>query len=560
MCLQRHTFGLKFCIAKEKAMENRNFLWTLTSIALVFGMMVIGCPQEDNTEPSKNPKSSAADILTLKIGDVAGAINETEIQVRVPLSSNFDVEAVRPAITLSDRATISPSMGIAVDFSKPVEYTVTAEDGTTKKKYTVSIVQIAVVTDGNLKAVLDKISKGGSYDIEMASNNIGFAPYTFPEGSKEKSKDITLSGSGTARTIGLSSSQKGYLFTVGQYVTLTLEDITLQGISDNNTALINVELFGNLVLESGAKISGNTNTTTSGLNAGGGVFSTGTTTINGGEISGNSTHMGGGIYADFSRITLNSGKISNNTAKYGGGVYGNITVNGGEISGNNGGEGGGVNGNVIITGGAIKNNTATSFLSALGRPIGGRGGGVHGRLTMSGGTIEGNTAVSTTITYPSQGGGVYSGNSTISQGADSVLSGGTITNNTADQGGGIYVPSSGSLMMSKDIKITPSTSTVCLEFYKSSTTGAITNGSIPITESLSGSGIIANLDIYGDSSLAFSEMIGKSILTGNIDNSVISRFVLNKYQYISNNTLQNEVLATKDGGYSIAANGILKKN
>ena len=539
-------------------MTKKRLLTGVLAIALVLGMTVIGCPQD---VPEKS-RSSAADILTFKIGDVTGTINGTEIQVRVPLSSSFDVEAVRPAITLSNGATVSPATGIAADFSKPVEYTVTAEDGTTKKKYTVSIVQIAVVTDGNLKAVLDKISKGGSYDIEMASNNIGFAPYTLPAGSYGKAKDITLHGSGTARTLGLSSSQKGYLFTVEQYVTLTLKDITLQGISDNNTALIKVKQFGNLVLESGANISGNTNTTTSdSLNSGGGVFLyDGTITINGGEISGNSSsYSGGGIGVFMGGITLNSGKISNNTAaSYGGGVYGNITVNGGEISGNTGRAGGGVYGNVTITGGAIKNNTASSSTSLIRG-----GGGVSGKLTMSGGTIEGNSAVSTDARYPSQGGGVYSGK--VLGGEDSVLSGGTITNNTADQGGGIYVPASGSLMMSKDAIITPSTSTVCLEFYKGST-DTITNGSIGIAESLSGSGIIANLDISsysssGAPSLAFSEMIGKPILTGNIDNSVISRFVLGKYQYISGDVLQNEELATKDGsGYSIAANGTLKKN
>jgi len=546
-------------------------LWLgMLVMALVFGMMVVGCPQpdktnddDDETELPENSKSSDADILTLKIGDVAGAINGTEIEVRVPLSSDFNVEAVSPVITLSARATVSPDTAIAADFSKPVEYTVTAEDGTTEKKYTVSIVQIAVVTDGNLKAVLDKISKSGSYDIEMASSNIGFAPYTLPAGSYGKSKDITLHGSDTARTIGLSSTQKGYLFTVGQYITLTLKDITLQGISDNNTALIKVGQFGNLVLENGSKISGNTNTSTSALSDdGGGVFSSGTITINGGEISGNSSQWGGGIYRDlFGSVILDSGKISNNTATTnGGGVNGNITVNGGEISNNTAGLfGGGVYGDVTITGGAIKNNTVSgSWSGNLDRS----GGGIYGKLIMSGGTIEGNSAVSTRTNYPSRGGSVYI------TGLNSVLSGGTITNNTADQGGGIYISSSGSLMMSKDAIITPSTSTVCLGFYKDTTgtTTTIRNGSIGITESLSGSGIIANLDISSYSyssapSLAFSEMIGKPILTGNIDNNVISRFVLGKYQYISGDVLQNEELATKDGsGYSIAANGTLLKN
>ena len=56
-------------------------------------------------------------------------------------ATNDDLKALTPTFQISDKATVSPASGIVQDFSggKSVEYTVMAENGTTKV-YTVSIV------------------------------------------------------------------------------------------------------------------------------------------------------------------------------------------------------------------------------------------------------------------------------------------------------------------------------------------------------------------------------------------------------------------------------------
>jgi len=551
------TFFAKF---KEFFMKKAFKLFGIIALVVVIGFSMAACGGGDSGDPAENnpppppTKSSDADILTFKVGETAGNIDGTEIQLRILLSGSFNIEAVSPVITLSDKATVSPNSGATVDFSKPVEYTVTAEDGTTVKKYTVSIIQTAKVTDGNLKAVLDQITKGGSYDIEMASNSASFAPYSIPAGTSAKPKDIALYGSGDARSISLSSSQKGSLFTVGQYVTVTLKDITLQGISDSNAALVRVNQNGNLVLGSGAKIIGNTNTTEDLTSASaGGVYSSGSVTINGGEISSNnSQYMGGGIAGG--TVTLTSGKIADNTAKnYGGGVYSAITVNGGEISGNKAVQGGGVYGNVTMTGGTIKNNKAEGSGSAFSPT----GGGVYGKVIMSGGIIEGNSAVSTadnSLRSPSRGGGIYSGSALGGQ--ESVLSGGTITNNTASIGGGIYVPASGSLTMSKDIVVTPSetANAIALTFNKSSTT--VTNATINVAEAFSGSGAIANVDIFRDGAIDLPDFMGRAIITGNIDAGTISRFVLGKSQIQISSSLELSTTNAK-GNFKLESDGKL---
>jgi hypothetical protein len=109
---------------------------------------------------------------------------------------------------------------------------------------------------------------------------------------------ITLKGKDAERTVQLSGT--GSLFTVGSGVSLILdENISLKGVSDNTTSLVTVNAGGTLELRDGAKISGNTNTSS----YGGGVYvsDSGTFTMEGGEISGNtvsssaSSTRGGGV-------------------------------------------------------------------------------------------------------------------------------------------------------------------------------------------------------------------------------------------------------------------------
>lgn len=84
-------------------------------------------------------KSTAADITGFSIGDRSGVISGTDITISVP--STADRASLSPTMTLSPGATVSPS-GVT-DFSSPVTYTVTAEDGTTQKQWKVTVSQDA---------------------------------------------------------------------------------------------------------------------------------------------------------------------------------------------------------------------------------------------------------------------------------------------------------------------------------------------------------------------------------------------------------------------------------
>jgi hypothetical protein len=216
---------------------------------------------------------------------------------------------------------------------------------------------------------------------------------------------LTLKGKNPGTTINLGSV--GSLFRVMEGVKLVLDEhITLRGRTDNTIALLYIG--GSVEMKTGSKITGNTNPSSY---SGGGVYvSGGTFTMNGGEISDNTSFSsytsscGGGVYVEYGTFFMNGGEISDNTSSSGGGVYvsgGTFTMSGGEISDNTSSYGGGgvyvSGGTFTMSGGEISSNISSSSYYY--------GGGVcveYGTFTMSGGEISGNIASSS-----SSGGGVY---------------------------------------------------------------------------------------------------------------------------------------------------------
>ena len=83
------------------------------------------------------PASSAKDILNCDFGALGQAtIAGTNITLTVPPNQN--VTSLAPTFTISPLATISPASGSTQNFTNPVAYTVTAQNGTTQV-YSVSV-------------------------------------------------------------------------------------------------------------------------------------------------------------------------------------------------------------------------------------------------------------------------------------------------------------------------------------------------------------------------------------------------------------------------------------
>lgn len=107
-------------------------------------LLAIGyaCKKPDTTtpisKPQENPvaKSAAKDIISFDFKTVTPKVNSkvdlVNKEVTALLPMDADIKKLIPTITISEKATISPATDQAQDFSNPVTYTVTAEDGSTQ--------------------------------------------------------------------------------------------------------------------------------------------------------------------------------------------------------------------------------------------------------------------------------------------------------------------------------------------------------------------------------------------------------------------------------------------
>ena len=116
-------------------MQKQPIFRSLIALAILLGI-VWSCKKEDPAPVKSTEKA----ISTFAFSGISPAVNAsisgTTISAGVPFS--VDVTTLVPTITVSTKATVSPASGSAQNFTNPVTYTVTAEDGTTQK-YTVTV-------------------------------------------------------------------------------------------------------------------------------------------------------------------------------------------------------------------------------------------------------------------------------------------------------------------------------------------------------------------------------------------------------------------------------------
>ena len=90
---------------------------------------MIACKKEDPA-PAKSTEKAITIFSFASLNPVVtGSISGTSISATVPFGTNL---SLTPTISVSTKATVSPSSGSSQDFSKSVAYTVTAEDGSTQ--------------------------------------------------------------------------------------------------------------------------------------------------------------------------------------------------------------------------------------------------------------------------------------------------------------------------------------------------------------------------------------------------------------------------------------------
>lgn len=126
--------------------------------------------------------STAAEIVSFVLAEQTGAatINSAAGTIAIEVNSSANLAALTPTIQVSAGATISPASGAVQDFSNPVTYTVTAQDNTTTKPWTVTVTkpQVNVVTIAQIQQPTG--STGDSPYINQVVQTTGIVTAIYP--------------------------------------------------------------------------------------------------------------------------------------------------------------------------------------------------------------------------------------------------------------------------------------------------------------------------------------------------------------------------------------------
>jgi hypothetical protein len=100
---------------------------------------------------------------------VTGIIDETAKTISVAVPYNTNTAAMAPAISVSPKAAVSPAAGTAQNFTNPVSYTVTAENGSTAA-YTVTLTKAG---QGGLTLIYPEDAASGAFTADLTLSKSG---------------------------------------------------------------------------------------------------------------------------------------------------------------------------------------------------------------------------------------------------------------------------------------------------------------------------------------------------------------------------------------------------
>ena len=131
--------------------------------------------------------NNSAKVLSLKLAGVAGTIDHSkkEITVALPFSKN-DITKLKGTLTLSPQATADKNITTEIDYTSPVPFTITAQDGT-KNTYTVKVLNnenkilslklngVAGTIDHSKKEIIVSLPFG-NHDITKLTGTLTLSP------------------------------------------------------------------------------------------------------------------------------------------------------------------------------------------------------------------------------------------------------------------------------------------------------------------------------------------------------------------------------------------------
>ncbi len=193
---------------KIMEIKNRYFFGLL---AFIFSIsQLTQCTKDD--KPSE--KSKHALIISFELGNYKGKINGTSLLIELPYAA--DISSLSAKVKLSSKATIKPDPTTVKDWSAPVWFTVTAENGKNSKKYKVEVkILPAVLT---FEKLTKEYTEGGHLNATEILKHVKGkkASYTLKEITNLNPNDI-VKVNGSAPNLRLEFNRVG-VFTVSLHL------------------------------------------------------------------------------------------------------------------------------------------------------------------------------------------------------------------------------------------------------------------------------------------------------------------------------------------------------
>lgn len=126
-----------------------------------------------------------------KNGDI-DHVNGT-ITVKLPMETKDEQIMAIPIIEISENATLSPAIGISQDFTEDITYTVTAEDGSTKKSYNILIELSEDVISGEKDVKSFAIESFPNAKVTINNQNREISVILPSDTATSKLKNLTIS-------------------------------------------------------------------------------------------------------------------------------------------------------------------------------------------------------------------------------------------------------------------------------------------------------------------------------------------------------------------------------
>lgn len=210
-------------------------------IMMVFcAILYTSCDEKEERVVLSNEKK----IESFQVKNYTVVIDESAKTISVEVPENIDVSQFSPTILLSTKASVSPASDTPQDFSKPVTYTVTAEDQTAQR-YTVTVKVMHGLKDFTL--TISGVRFPGTIDYEKKEINVLLNFYSVRVyimfGGKVLTDAHVLSGytltPGSGALVDISNPVDQLLYDNSTNSSTTYKLI----IKNTDNALYNMEIF-----------------------------------------------------------------------------------------------------------------------------------------------------------------------------------------------------------------------------------------------------------------------------------------------------------------------------